>query len=163
METSGNSKSKYSPFGQKTLKIGTFSIVILCHRNCHTGTGTSLGVLKMKTHVWRTHTQFLHALDWPHLSSEGQDMIICSNVALMLYWCQKGLVRYTTLLCYFHGNPPIIYPKHHTHDISGQQVRVKSRDDEDNGQARPLPSCYGRLPPPHCSVDTIGLSQNPWG
>ena len=73
LEITSNRKSKYGNFGQKTLKFGTFLSATWCHGDCHTGTETSHGVLKLETRVRRTHTQFQRALDGPQRSSGGRD------------------------------------------------------------------------------------------
>ena len=73
LETSGNSNSKYGILAKK-LKIGIFFTATLCHSDCHTGTGTTLGVLKMETRVQRTHTKFIRApvrLNWVCLGCQG--------------------------------------------------------------------------------------------
>ena len=74
-------------------KIGTFFSVIVCHGDCHTGTGMSHGDLKLEIRVRRMHTQLQRALNGPKKSLGGQDMIIFPNVATMLQRQRKGLSR----------------------------------------------------------------------
>ena len=91
-----NSKSKYGNSGQKSPKLGIFLSAILCHKKCHTGTGTSHDVLKSETRARRTHTQVLRALDWSKRSSGGQDMSICPNVKLMRHRGRRWLTVLVT-------------------------------------------------------------------
>ena len=73
-------------------KLGIFLSAILCHGDCHTGTGTPYRVFILETRVQRTHIQLLHALDGPKQSLGGRDMtIFCPNVAQMSHCRRKGL------------------------------------------------------------------------
>ena len=70
-------------FCQKMPTFGTFLSTILRYGDCHTGTGTSHGVLELETRVCRMHNWVLCALNGPKRSSVGRDMVICLNAALM--------------------------------------------------------------------------------
>ena len=72
LEIMSNRKSKYGNFGQKMLKIGTFLSATLCHRDCHTGTETSHGVLKSKIRVRGMYIPFQRALNGPKRSSGAE-------------------------------------------------------------------------------------------
>ena len=91
LEITSIRKSKIGNFGQKILKNGTFLSTTLCHGNCHTGTETSYGVLKLEIRVQRMHTRLQRALDGPERSSDGRDMTFCMNVGLMSVFRRKGL------------------------------------------------------------------------
>ena len=60
-------------------QFGTCFSALLCHGDCHIGTGMSCDVFKLETGVWKMYIQVLHAFSWPRRSSSCRDMMFCTN------------------------------------------------------------------------------------
>ena len=80
--SNSKSKSKHGNFIKKCQTFGTFLSVIWFYRDCHTGAGTSYGVLKLETHLRIIYIQVQRALSGDAQVEKRVDCVVLGGVAL---------------------------------------------------------------------------------